>query len=93
MQRYELAEKYEALERKYLILEGRFKRLTRKQFPERGEISTKQAQVMRLLLKGHLVDASTVLDFEPYEFLHPNGDVDAGRLLWWLDTVNGKWVG
>jgi hypothetical protein len=48
------------------------------------------ADEMRRLLSGHGIDASVLVDFEPSDFLLPSGEVDAGGLLWWLETRKGR---
>lgn len=93
MDKAELVEKVAALEETLLRLQSRNKQLRRKQYLHRGEITGEQAERMRLLLRGHTIDAARLVDFEPAEYVHPGGHVDEPGILWWLESHGGKWVG
>lgn len=93
MDKDELVEKVRVLEEMVLRVQSRNKQLRRKQYLYRGEITGEQAERIRLLLRGHTIDASRVLDFDPSEYVLPNGYVDEPSILWWLDSHEGKWVG
>ncbi len=93
MEKHELIEKVEHLEEEYLRLQSRYKQLRRRQYLHRGDITGEQADQMRTLLSGHLIDASKAVDFDPAAYVTPSESVDVGLLLWWLDTARGKWLG
>lgn len=93
MDKDELVEKVRVLEEMVLRVQSRNKQLRRKQYLYRGEVTGEQAERIRLLLRGHSIDASRVLDFDPSEYVLPNGYVDEPSILWWLDSHGGKWVG
>lgn len=93
MDRAELLQKVAALEELALRLNSRNKQLRRKQWLHRGEVTGEQSERLRLLLRGHTIDAARLLDFEPSEYVLPNGHVDEPAVLWWLDSHCAKWVG
>lgn len=88
--RVELVEKVRLLERELVRTTHRYKQLRRKHQLHRSEMTGPAADEMRRLLSGHGIDASVLVDFEPSDFLLPTGEVDAGGLLWWLETRKGR---
>ena len=89
----ELREQVRAYGEALRSVETRYRNLRRREFLHRGEISGEQADDLRKILSGHSVDARHLVDFEPSDFYTKDGHLDVGRVLWWLDSVNGRYVG
>jgi len=90
MEKIELEEKVHLLEKHVKRLDSRYKQLRTRQYLHRGDITGEQADEIRTILRGHLIAGPKIVDFEPSEYVTPDGVVDIGRLLWWIDTVTGK---
>ena len=89
----ELRDQVRAYGERLRAVETRYRTLRRRQFLQRGTISGEQADKLRRILAGHLIDARNLVDFEPSDFFTKEGDLDAARVLWWLDALRATYRG
>ena len=89
----ELREQVRTYSERLRSVEARYRNLRRRQFLHRGPITGEQAEELRKILRGHKLDARQLVDFEPSDFFTQEGDLDVGRVLWWLESVGGKYFG
>jgi len=93
MERRELEEQLERAERYIRAVDNRYKLLRRRAHLHRSEITGEQADELRRILKGKKVDGAKLVDFEPCDFVDSRGEIDYGRVLWWLDSANDqRWL-
>lgn len=93
MTKEELWETVRELEKALSRVDGKYKMLRRRAHIHRGDITREQADQLRALLRGHKIDAAEALTLHPEDFFDRNGELDGGAVLWWLESVNGKYVG
>lgn len=89
----ELRDQVRAYGERLRAVETRYRNLRRRQFLHRGTISGEQADELRRILAGHLIDARNLVDFEPSDYFTKEGDLDAARVLWWLDALRATYRG
>jgi len=93
MERRELEEQLERAERYIRAVDNRYRLLRRRAHLHRSEITGEQADELRRILKGKKVDGAKLVDFEPCDFVDSRGEIDYGRVLWWLDSANDqRWL-
>jgi hypothetical protein len=90
MDRTTLLEKVKLLERQVRVLDGKYKLLRRRAHVHRGALSGEQADELRLLLRGHRIDAAEALSLHPEDFFDRDGELDGGAVLWWLKSAGAK---
>ena len=93
MNSQELRETITELNKQLQSLDGKYKLLRRRHHLHRGAITGDQADQLRRLLRGHQIDASQAVNFQPEDFFDPQGSIDGGAVLWWLQSIGGRWQG